>query len=45
MAGMINAYKILVGRTEGKGPLGRPRCRWKGSIGMGLRDIGREGMD
>jgi hypothetical protein len=24
-----NAYKILVGKPEGKRPLGRPRCRWE----------------
>jgi len=27
-----NAYKVLVGKTEGKGPLGIPRCRWKYNI-------------
>jgi len=27
-----NAYKVLVGRTEGKGPLGIPRCRWECNI-------------
>jgi hypothetical protein len=26
--GKRNAYKILVGKPEGKRPLGRPRCRW-----------------
>jgi hypothetical protein len=26
------AYRILVGNTEGKRPLGRPRRRWKGNI-------------
>jgi transposase len=24
-----NAYRILVGKSEGKRPLGRPRCRWE----------------
>jgi hypothetical protein len=28
---MRNAYKILVGKSEGKRPLGRPRSRW-GSV-------------
>jgi hypothetical protein len=26
-----NAYRLLLGRSEGKRPLGRPRCRWMGS--------------
>jgi hypothetical protein len=29
-----NAYMILVGKPEGKRPLGRPRCRWVDSIKM-----------
>jgi hypothetical protein len=33
------AYKVLVGKPEGKRPLGRPRRRWDG-IRMDLRDIG-----
>jgi hypothetical protein len=28
MGGMRNAYKILLGKPEGKRPLGRPRSRW-----------------
>jgi hypothetical protein len=39
-----NAYKILVGKPEGKGPLGRPKCRWEDNIRMTLRDIRWEGM-
>jgi hypothetical protein len=31
-----NAYRILVGKPEGKILLGRPRCRWVGSIRMDL---------
>ena len=27
-----NAYRVTVGRPEGKGPLGRPRIRWEGNI-------------
>jgi hypothetical protein len=27
-----NAYRILVGKPEGKRPLGRPRCRWEDNI-------------
>jgi hypothetical protein len=33
-----NAYRILVGKPEGKRPLGRPRCRWVDNIKMDLRD-------
>jgi hypothetical protein len=40
MGEMINAYKILVGRPEGKRPLGRPRRRWEDNIKMDLREIG-----
>jgi hypothetical protein len=40
-----NAYKILVGKPEGKRPLGRPRRRWVDNIKIDLREIGRDGMD
>jgi hypothetical protein len=33
-------YKVLVGKSEGKTPLGRPRRRWKDGIRMKLREIG-----
>jgi hypothetical protein len=33
-------YRVLVGWSEGKRPLGRPRRRWDDNIKMGLRDIG-----
>jgi hypothetical protein len=33
------AYNILVGRPEGRRPLGRPRCRWEDNIEMVLREI------
>jgi hypothetical protein len=33
-------YRVLVGRPEGKRPLGRPRCRWEYNIKMDLREIG-----
>jgi hypothetical protein len=32
-----NAYRILVGKPEGKRPLGRPRCRWEDNIKIDLR--------
>jgi hypothetical protein len=35
-----NAYKIIVGKPEGKGPLGKPRRRWVDNIKMDLREIG-----
>jgi hypothetical protein len=33
-------YKVLVGKPEGKRPLGRPRRRWEDGIRMDLREIG-----
>jgi hypothetical protein len=38
-------YKVLVGRPEGKRPLGRPRHRWKDNIKMDLREIGINGAN
>jgi hypothetical protein len=35
-----NAYKILVGKPEGKRPLGRFKCRWEDNIRMNLWEIG-----
>jgi hypothetical protein len=35
-----NAYRILVGKSEGKRPLGRPRRKWMDNIKMDLREIG-----
>ena len=32
-------YRVLVGKTEGKRPLGRPRLRWEGSIKMDLQEV------
>jgi hypothetical protein len=40
-----NAYRILVGKPEGKRPLERPRYRWVDDIKMYLREIGWCGMD
>jgi hypothetical protein len=36
-------YKVLVGKPEGKRPLGRPRRRWEDGIRMYLREIGLGG--
>jgi hypothetical protein len=40
-----NAYRILVGKPEGKRPLRRPRRRWVDNIKMDVRDIGWDGVD
>jgi hypothetical protein len=40
-----NAYMILVGKPEGKRPLGRPRRRWVDNIKIDLREIGWNGVD
>jgi hypothetical protein len=37
-------YRVLVGKPEGKRPLGRPRCRWEDNIRMDLQEVGW-GMD
>jgi hypothetical protein len=39
------AYKVLVGRTEGKRLLGRPKRRWEDNIKMGLREIVIDGAN
>jgi hypothetical protein len=39
------AYRILVGRPEGRRPLGRPRRRWEDNIKMDLQELGWGGMD
>jgi hypothetical protein len=38
-------YKVLVGKPEGRRPLGRPRRRWEDGIRMDLREIGLGGVD
>jgi hypothetical protein len=38
-------YKVLVGKPEGKIPLGRPRRRWENGIRIDLREIGWRGVD
>jgi hypothetical protein len=39
-----NAHQILVGKPEGKRPLGRPKLRWVDNIKMDLRQIAWGGM-
>ena len=40
-----SVYRVLVGKPEGKRPLGRPRHRWGDNIKMDLQEMGCEGMD
>jgi hypothetical protein len=40
-----NAYRVMVGKPEGKRPIRRQRCRWVDNIKMDLREIGWNGMD
>ena len=40
-----DVYRILVGKAEGKRPLGRPRRRWENNIKMDLQYVGCGGMD
>ena len=40
-----NAYKVLVGKPEGKRPLGRARHRWKDNINIDLREVGCDAGD
>jgi hypothetical protein len=40
-----NAYRILMGNSQGERPLGRPRRWWENNIKMNLREIGWCGMD
>jgi hypothetical protein len=45
MGQIRNAYKVLVGKPEGKRPLERQRHRWEDSIRRNLTEIGWEGVD
>jgi hypothetical protein len=38
-------YRVLVGKSEGKRPLGRPRRRWEDNIRMDLQEVGCWSMD
>jgi hypothetical protein len=37
-------YRILLGKPEGKRPLGRPRRRWEDNIKMDLQEVGCGGL-
>jgi len=39
------AYRVLLGKPEGRRPLGRPRYRWVDNIRMDLQEVGCEFMD
>jgi len=39
------AYRVLVGKPEGKRPLGRSRLRWENNIKMDLQEMGWKGME
>ena len=38
-------YRVLVGKSEGKIPLGSPRRRWEDNIKMYIQEVGCDGMD
>jgi len=38
-------YRVLVGKHEGKKPLGRSRRRWEDNIKMDLQEVGSQGID
>jgi hypothetical protein len=40
-----NAYRLLVGKPEGKRPLERPRHRWVDNIRMDLEEVGWHNVD
>jgi hypothetical protein len=40
-----NAYRVLMGKSKGMRPLGRPRCRWENNIKKNLKELGWGGMD
>jgi hypothetical protein len=43
--GEKTAYRLLVGKPEGRRPLGRPRCRWVDNIRMDLLEVGWGHLD
>jgi len=45
MGEIRHAYNILIGKPEGKRPLGGPGCKWEDNIQMDLTEIGCEGVD
>jgi len=45
MGDRSGVHRVLVGKSEGKRPLVRPRRRWEDNIKMDLQEVGCEGMD
>ena len=45
MSDKRNVYRVLVGKPEGKRPLGRLRRRWEDNIKMDIQEVGYGGMD
>jgi len=43
--GKERLYRMLVGKPEGKRPLGRPRRRWEDNIKLDLQEVGYRGID
>jgi hypothetical protein len=39
------AYRVLVGRPDGKSPLGRPKHRWDDNIKISIQEVGWGGVD
>jgi hypothetical protein len=38
-------YRVLVGKAEGKRPMGKPGRRWENNIQMDIQEVGCKGMD
>jgi len=45
MGEIRTVYRVLVRKSEGKTPLGKPRHRWEDNNKMDLQEVGCEGMD
>jgi len=45
MGGERGAYRVFVGRPEGKRPLGRPRRRWENNIDVDLQEVREHGLN
>jgi len=45
MGERTGVYRVFVGKTEEKRPLGRPRRRWENNIKTDLQEVGCGGMD
>jgi len=43
--GRERVHRVLMGKPEGKRPLGRPRRRWEDSIKMDLQEVGEDCED